>query len=343
MRIRLFHVVVVVMLLSLTAIPVGANDEPLLDSFNDALKHEWLSVGVVAQFIGDFQTERTAPGTNGFSIGTFRVSARGDLDGGVSYFLQADFNRSQPLLDARIAFAARQELVFEFGAQKAPFSAEFLIAAPNIDFINRSRVVGYLAPGRQLGATVRGVLGETGLSYAVGMYNGNGLNTAGNENNDFLGAGRVQLQRAGELGMIQVGFSAGYGYDHGVPNVTVWPGERTLIGGDIRVQNDRVMVSSEVILATFEQPQGLSGSLMTAASDFEPEGYQVTGGVMVADDVQLLIRHDAIKAILSEYDKQVLLGLNWWPTGATEIQVNYVIPENDGLEPQFLLNVQLSI
>ena len=69
---------------------------------------------------------------------------------------------------------------------KAPFSKEFLIGADAIDFVNRSRVVAVLAPGRQIGLQARGRLNPgIPVDYNLGIFNGNGYGGNSNDNNDF--------------------------------------------------------------------------------------------------------------------------------------------------------------
>ena len=73
-------------------------------------------------------------------------------------------------------------------------------------------------------------------------------------------------------------------------------------------------------------------------------GFQVTGGYFVSDSVQLLARFDRLDADDLDFNSDLLLlAANWWPSGATEIQVNLVIPTRD-FElggNQLLINYQL--
>ncbi|MDA0329929.1 MAG: hypothetical protein O2958_13090 [Gemmatimonadetes bacterium] len=51
------------------------------------------------------------------------------------------------------------------------FSRELLTFALAIDFVNRSRVVDALAPGRQMGVQVGGRVG-TGANWSIGTFSG---------------------------------------------------------------------------------------------------------------------------------------------------------------------------
>ncbi|MBT8402068.1 MAG: OprO/OprP family phosphate-selective porin, partial [Rhodothermia bacterium] len=131
--------------------------EPEFDRLEQFLKRGYFNAGVVIQTVGDFIWDRDAlPGHNGFSIATSRLKVDGGLDFGLGYLFQTDFARSPSLIDARLSYRISPELKLDAGLFKAPFSAEQLIAAPSIDFVNRSQVVNILSPGRQVGVSLSG-------------------------------------------------------------------------------------------------------------------------------------------------------------------------------------------
>ena len=139
----------------------NAAEEPLLQSLQQRVKTEALELGMIFQVIGDFHSESRYAGQAGFSVANARVFIKGTLDRRFSYLLQTNFVKSPAILDGRIGYELRPALILDAGQFKTPFSREFLVAASDIDFVNRSQVVTILAPGRQIGMQVRGDLGKT--------------------------------------------------------------------------------------------------------------------------------------------------------------------------------------
>ena len=116
-----------------------------------AVKKDYCSLGFLVQSVADFQPERTLVGSNGFSIANVRILVSGRLQGSFGYLIQTSMIKSPALLDAKVYYEFSPAFAMDFGQFKAPFSAEYLIYAGNIDFVNRSQVVSALAPGRQIG------------------------------------------------------------------------------------------------------------------------------------------------------------------------------------------------
>ncbi|NNE43959.1 MAG: hypothetical protein HKN12_07105, partial [Gemmatimonadetes bacterium] len=274
---------------------------------------------------------RTLDGENGFSMGAFRASARGALDGGVSYFVQTSFTGTPALLDARITHRASPGFGVSVGAMKAPFSAEFLTGAADIDFVNRSRGVSALAPGRQLGLMLDGRLGGSPVHYQAGVFNGNGVRANGNDGG-VMGAGRLEVRTAG----VRAGVSGAVSEDR---SVSVGPfssfnGTRTLFGADVRATHGAWTGSAEVIGAELDPDGGMAE---------KPWGFHVTGALATSPRVQILARLDALKAddIWTRYG---VAGLNFWPTGPTELQFNVLVPLGESTEePQLLVNAQINL
>ncbi len=189
---------------------VAAGASPLWSQQSDAaadremvraLKKDYCSLGFLVQSVADFQSERTLPGRTGFSIANLRVLVSGRLQGGFGYFIQTSMIKSPAILDAKVYYEFSPAFALDFGQLKAPFSAEFLIFAGNIDFVNRTQVVSALAPGRQIGLQGRGWIADRKISYAVGVFNGNGIGANGNDNDDFLYAGRIVFYPGALIGL----------------------------------------------------------------------------------------------------------------------------------------------
>jgi len=75
----------------------------------------------------------------------------------------------------------------------------------------------------------------------------------------------------------------------------------------------------------------------------DPVGFHLTVGYKPSAKSQLLFRWDSLDPDGLRRDLDLLiLGLNLWPTGATEFQFNYIIPTQDSLDNhQVLVNAQV--
>lgn len=308
-------------------------DEPLYEQLVRRFKTEPLSVGLLAQAVADYQFDRAGPG-NGFSLAAARLSVRGALDHGFSYLFQTDFVKNPVILDARVSYAFSPAFVVDAGMFKAPFSAEFLIPAASIDFVNRSQVVSALAPNRQIGVALRGRTTNRLLGYSAGVFNGNGRRLAGNDDNNLLAVGRLVLTLPLSDGALDVGGNVAYSrHDR-----EAFAGSRLLVGGDARLTYARLLVSGEVIYATVDPDQGITRN---------PLGYQATLGYMIRPDRhQVLARWDALDlddGLVAER-QFIVLGYNFWPSTPFEIQLNYLIPVagEDTDNHQILINFQVS-
>lgn len=330
------HAGVLALFLGLPLTPAAAQrDEPSLAELERTFKKPYLTVGLLVQALGDFQIERAAAGRNGFSLGATRVSVSGELDAGFGYLLQTEFTGGPAVLDARVSWTYHRALTITAGRFKTPFSGEFLIGAARIDFVGRAQVVSALAPGRQVGVQV-----QTGIADAVSLSAGafNGTGALANDNNHLLYATRLAYGDPARLtGPSPAGFAAGLhaavseDSDLVVPGVTTaFTGTRILLGGDVRLARGPLLLSGEVLYADLD----------TAG---HPWGLQATAGYMVAPAVQVLGRFDRFDPEAPSVNT-ALLGLNVWPTAASEIQVNYAIDpdDTDPAHHRLLVNFQVA-
>jgi hypothetical protein len=307
--------------------PLSAQ-EPLWDELQRRIKSEPISLGALFQFVGDAQVDRSFPGEDGFSVANFRLSLSGQLDGGFDYFLQSNFGG---LLDARIGLTLHPSLTIDAGRFKTPYSREFLTGAGSIDFVNRSQSVTALAPNRALGVAARGALGDE-LSYSAGVFNGGG-GLGGNARGEMLGVARLSWQRDD----LEVALNGARQGDRRVIN----PGAndpsiatvRNLVGVDARLTQDRWLFAAELDI----------GDGQIGTQD-DPWGGFATLGYMTAEDSQLLIRLDHFDTGALGDERTLLIpGWNLWPTAATELQINAVLPlEGFNGDPQLLINLQLA-
>ncbi len=320
-----------------------AAQEPQLDNLRSQFHTGSLRLGMLLQTVADFQPTRAAPGENGFSIANFRMSLGGRLDGGFSYFVQTAFQSTPAMLDAQLSYRAHRHATVTVGLFKAPFSHEFLTSAASIDFVNRSQAASALAPGRQIGAQAQlhTAGGETGV--AVGAFNGNRPGTNANDNAHFLysvrGYTSLPVGNGDRSGTITLGVNAATSrddaYTGGEGFFSSFAGRRTLVGTDLRLQLDGWLVASELIVADLAPAIGADRTVW---------GAHITAGRHVNDITQLLIRFDGLDPDTPAGRSDLLvLGVNLWPTGATEFQANYVVnlQEADLRQHRLLANFQI--
>ena len=324
---------------------VPAQDEPLYDALTKTFKTKYLNVGILFQAVGDFQSERSFPGKNGFNVSNMRLNISGELDHGFGYAFKTNFINSPAILDAKAYYASSPQLIFDIGLFKPPFSKEYLTGAGGIDFVNRALAVTALAGSRQLGVQVRGASDDKLVSYGIGMFNGNGFGGNNNDNNDFMYVGRIaimpKLSRSdSKTDEMEFGLSLGHSDDK---NATIgggilpsFDGQRTLFGGDVRWSHQRVTLSAEAIGAHLQHRLGGTNN---------PNGYHLTAGYMITDNSQLLARWESFMPDgLAADSKLLIFGYNLWPTSVTELQLNYIIRTTDSelKHHQVLVNAQFA-
>jgi len=302
--------------------------EPMWEELEDRIKSDPISLGVLFQFVADAQSDRSFPGENGFSVANFRISLRGNLDGGFDYLLQSNFGG---LLDARIGIQIDQAVTIDAGRFKTPFSSEFLTGAASIDFVNRSQSVTALAPNRAVGVALRGPVGD-GFNYSAGIFNGGG-GVGGNARGEVMGVARIGW--AGEE--LQIGVNAARNGDQRTFNpATSDPSFATvesLFGVDARFTRGAWLVAGELDIA--------DGQFGTTS---DPWGGFATVGYMVEENSQILARLDHFDTGAFGDERTLFIaGWNLWPTSVTELQINGVIPiEGFSDDPQLLVNLQLA-
>jgi hypothetical protein len=210
--------------------------------------------------------------------GTFRIRRfRSKWDGWIytpnlTYELQVDWvgagiadttvgTQAGNLQDANLQFdftGGAKAFLLKAGQFKAPFGRQELTSSGNQQFVDRSIASVLFAPARQLGLQVGGQFGSAQvpdmLTYAGGVFNGNGINRPANENDKYEWTGRVMFSPVGNVGYsesnlenydFRVSVAADYnnnnniiipasGSPTGVDNVGEW-------GGDVSIKALRTL------------------------------------------------------------------------------------------------------
>jgi len=301
-----------------------------IQELRDKLKGETFNLSAIILFQGDFAFDKdAAAGNRGFFVPQARFKVDGKLDGGFSYKIYVDMADQFNLLDAEIGYMLNEDHQVIVGAQKPGFSKEFLTASQTIDFYRRTFVVVALTQERDFGIRFAGDLSEM-MNYSLGMFNGNGL-TRNNDNN-FYYVGRLGYNtEIDESGNIEGGLNFSYGELSNssiaggiLPNID---GDRITFGGDIRFENEQLILATEVLGAELEYT-----GFTEADNVF---GFHITGGYKIDNNSTLLARYETLQSDLlgAGIDQdRILLGYTGDPTPQTRYRINYLMPINDGSE-----------
>jgi hypothetical protein len=308
--------------------------EPRLAQVLKALSHEGLRIGMLLQVVGDPSIDENDHAPASVQIAAARLRLEGDLDGGFNYKLQTNFAQSASLLDALVGWSAGHAFGVRAGRFKAPLSREFLTYAGAIDFVNRSRAVSELALGRQLGVQLNG-RPSSRIHWSLGGFTGSESPAGGDP---LVGVGRLEVTPSlPEYPDSRVTFaaSAAVGSDGAVGTHAQgkgFLGDAVLVEADIRFESGRLLFAGEYLAADWDGPGG----------NEDAAGHYLTTGWMTGERTQLLARWDRYRPPSGEYDDAILLGFNLWPTSASEIQVNWWVPVEDGTSPhKVLVNLQI--
>jgi phosphate-selective porin OprO/OprP len=145
-----------------------------------------------------------------FRLRRARINLTGDFAEQFDFKMEGDFGQSDGTSGNRTAFSATDIWVnwhqfpaaqIKIGQYKAPFGLEQLTPDTTLLTIERTLPTGAITPARQIGAELWGkpftsIWPEQTdlLTYYAGIFNGNGQNITINDNNNFMFAGRLELQ-----------------------------------------------------------------------------------------------------------------------------------------------------
>jgi phosphate-selective porin len=110
----------------------------------------------------------------------FRI--QGDFAGGLG---SSSSVRAQ-LTDGYVEWTASPQAKVRVGQFKSPFGAEFMTSSTSLLTVERSLTTDRLTLNRQIGVQVAGDGLDGRVSYAAGLFNGNGRNVTVNDNDEFL-------------------------------------------------------------------------------------------------------------------------------------------------------------
>ena len=258
-----------------------------------------------------------------FDVRRARLDLRGAFGKGFDYRLQVDAaGSSAKLLDAALRWRYDDRLALIGGQFKIPFSQENLQSSNKMELINRSMVVGALVArgldiigeqnGRDIGLAANGSFplsaGSASLEYAVGVFNGSGINrTDLNDQKDVVGRLVIKPMTGLSLGL------SGYEGRYTLSSASGRRDIRRRLGAEFAVQQGPFLARGEYIWGR--------------DADTERDGWYLLGGWMaVPGKLQLLYRYDrydpdaALKGNTSRLDT---LGVAWYFSKSAFLQLNY--------------------
>lgn len=259
---------------------------------------------------------------DGFRIRRARLSLKGEILKNIQYRLQVDAVKSPVLLDADVEIRFNPRLRLRFGQFKVPFSSENLISSSALDTISRSLTVEKLCPGRDIRASGR----DIGISlngrfswaeYSLGIFNGSGINKADtNDRKDV--AGRLVLYPVSCLVLGLAHYRGGYSSEQHNPILV-----KNRTGLEIGFVRERLSVKGEYIFARDDETKKC--------------GWYVQGGYyIIPEKIQTIVRYDLFdknKEIRGDQTEVTTLGLNWYFSKKTKLQVNYECHREEANEP----------
>lgn len=154
--------------------------------------------GAVHADLNLFENEHATNDT--FYLKRARIFTLGTFYKYYEWKVQADFGAGQVSardLFVNINYDKRIQLMA--GQYKMPFSMETLTPYKHTDFVERSALATYLAPYRDIGIMVHGLLKNDTIGYNLGVFNGNGMNKSPDTDNDKDFCGRIWFEPMKDL------------------------------------------------------------------------------------------------------------------------------------------------
>ncbi len=293
-----------------------------------------------------YQSLQEAGKNDGFDIRRARLDFKGAITDKWAYHMHAEFANSVKMMDATIAYKCNDYLKIMAGQTFIPFSLENLTGNTKLETIDRSQVVEALAArgkdvignmnGRDIGIQFSGSVLKINdhflLDYALGIFNGAGVNTAdNNEAKDF--SARLIFH---PIRGLDLGGSVYNGYDNWASGTPVLANNqvRNRVGGEVAYTLKALSLRGEYI---YGQDGGINRS-----------GYYAQAGYyFIPKKFQVVFKYDSYDANLSIADNistNYTCGLNWVFNDFTRIQADYTNRHEQGAQVNNdVIAVQLQI
>ncbi len=237
------------------------------------------------------------------------------------------------MTDGYITWNRYREANVRVGQFKTGFGFEQLYPDPRLLTIERTLANDRLTLSRQVGVQVGGELLDQRMTYALGAFNGNGVNNGANDDNRFLQVGRLTaLPWRGSMFGGPATWSVGVnGYSTHDANVSpgtelgfdstpatadrdnIFAGQRDGAGIDTQFVSGRFELWLEGLKVTWKPTS------LRPRSKIESEGWYVQAGAFVIPQrLQVVLKSESFDprkdAALDEIRTETL-GLNWYLKG----------------------------
>ena len=322
-------------------------------AFKKGKKAPFMKVWGFVQPLYMFQNEgpyaplRKKGGDNSFLIRRTRVGIRGSITDRVNYFFLSEFGDNGitrktgavSLTDASISIKLADGLRIRMGQFKVPFGIDGLQAIHRHIFINFSQAASQMLlrpdrnfakytgeKGAQLVHAYRDIgiqafdqikVGPGAITYAVGLFNGSGINrTDNNKKKDVIG--KLQYDwMSGALKGLEIGASYANG-KHTADEL-----EYTRWGVELQFDRGPVHLMAEYMAGKDEQKDG--------AADIEDKGWYVAAGYdIVPKRLRADVRYDVFEPDKKNADyNRTTLGLMYFFKGWNRFTLNYEIIDDE--------------
>jgi phosphate-selective porin OprO/OprP len=307
---------------------------------------------------GRFYLRRARLNASGHFLEDFEFRLEMDLAGSLS---NTSALRAQ-MTDGYINWSHYSAANIRIGQFKTPFGFEQLYADPKLITIERSLVNDRLTENRQVGAQVGGDLADKRVSYAVGVFNGNGVNNNANDNNGFLKVGRLSVTPwQGAVGGSTATWSiAGNGYsskdtglalsDLGLDSTPttadkdgLFTGKRTGYGVDSQLVSGPFEVWGEYLNVRFEPDSKIPAAKLTSKGWYgQASLYLVPKRFQIVAKYETFDPNDQKDA---DDTKTATLGANYYIKGnELKVMVNYLrsdIPGTNSTQNKVIARLQV--
>ena len=221
------------------------------------------------------------------------------------------------------------------GQFKTPFGYEFLTPDPKIFTAERTLGTDRLTLNRQVGVQVSGDFFDKQLGYAVGTFNGNGLNVSANDNDNFNTIGRIsgvpwQGRLLGQSARLTTGANAYASHDTALAMASEFgltgnsfTGNRLGTGVDAQFNFGRFDLWSEYLRVRFRPTSRMP------VSDFFSDAWYVQGSYyLVPGSLQAVVRHETFDPNSAKFNNETgtwTLGMNLYFKGDDlKLQLDYL-------------------
>ncbi len=299
-------------------------------------KEKSLSIGGYLQVNGEAGEAADArfPANDRLLVRRARITLKGAFAEGFDFVFQSDFGNNSiggvsgyraQITDLAISWSKYTLATLTAGQFKTPYGYEQLLADTKTLTVERSLPNDSLTLSRQIGAMVSGTTSDKRLSYAAGLFNGNGVNNGANDNDQFLYVGRVNgTVLSNDRAVVTLGANAFTTRDTGA-----FVGTRTGRGLDAQLVAGAAGLYAEWFRTHFDRSSGI---------DTDAEGWSILGSwQLVPKTLQAVLRYetyDPNRALNGDDTHLWTIGANYFIKGDDiKLSVNYLLGDPAGPLP----------